>query len=92
MKSNNNLQIEIARVVVCFQKEQLIPLICLCHMRKLSKTSDPIAFLYKNKQNQPRETKQWWTTCKSRGTGVNVSVEVIGYGSKSLLNVVLMAY
>lgn len=31
MKSNNNLQIETAQVMVCFQKEQLIPLIRMSH-------------------------------------------------------------
>lgn len=49
-------------------------------------------FFYKNKQNQPRETKQRWMTGKGRGSGVNLSVEVISYGSTSPLNVVLMAY
>lgn len=47
----------------------------------------------KNKQNQPRDTKQRWVSWVKVGArGVNVSVEVIGYGSRSPLNVVSMAY
>lgn len=89
MKSNNNLQIEIIS-----KKSNWFPLyVCVTWENQARlQIQGPIAFLYKNKQNQPRETKQRCMTYKSRGTGVNVSVEVTGYGSKSPLNVGLMAY